>query len=257
MSAVARTFIPALRAQGATAALMALLALGAAAGLPDRAAAQVMDDHIFWKLTADELEYAPGPDERPVSFDGSFWIGGDFNRLWIKAEGERSTVGDEDEIEAQLLYSRLIAPFWEAQAGAGVQTMSDDAGRHTRGLLVLGLEGLAPYWFELEPQLLVSHEGDVALALAASYELLFTQRLVLEPELEMAAAIQEVPEFGVGSGLNDLHLGIRLRYEIVREVAPYVGLVWGRTFGATADLARAAGEPADDTRFVTGLRFWF
>jgi copper resistance protein B len=257
MSAMARTFTPEPRALGAALALLALVALGAFAALPDRAAAQVMDDHIFWKLTADELEYAPGPAERPVSFDGSFWIGGNYNRLWIKAKGERATTGDADALEAQLLYSRLVAPFWEAQAGVGVQTVSGGAASHTRGLLVLGFEGLAPYWFELEPQLLVSHEGDVAMALSASYDLLFTQRLVLEPELELAAAIQDVPEFGVGSGLNDLHLAARLRYEIVRELAPYVGVVWGRKFGATADLARAAGEGTDETTLVAGLRFWF
>lgn len=221
------------------------------------ARAQVMDDHIYWKVVADELEYVPTPETRPIAFDGSFWIGGDYHRLWVKAEGEQATVGDDGELEAQLLYSRLIAPFWELQGGVGVQTVSGEGGRETRGLLVVGLEGLAPYWFEVEPQLLVSHEGDVAVALSASYELLFTQRLVLEPELEATAAIQEVPEFGVGSGLNDVHLAGRLRYELVRELAPYVGVTWGRRFGGTADLARLEGEEVDEVAFVAGLRFWY
>ena len=235
------------------------LLLGIVAGgvSPAPASAQVMDDHIYWKLTADELEYVPAPEGRPVVFDGSFWIGGDYTRFWIKAEGEQSTVENEGEWEGQLLYSRLIAPFWELQGGVGVETVGGEGGRETRGLLVLGLQGLAPYWFEVEPQLLVSHEGDVAVALSASYELLFTQRLVLEPELEVSAAIQEVPEFGVGSGFNDLHLAGRLRYEIVRELAPYVGVVWGRKFGETADLARLEGEDVDEVEFVAGLRIWY
>ena len=226
--------------------------------LPARAtAAQTMDDHVFWKIMADELEYVPAPDSRPVAFDASFWIGGDFNRVWLKAEGDRATAGSGGEIEAQLLYSRLIAPFWELQAGVGVETVSLPGDSRTRGLAVIGLEGLAPYWFEVEPQLLVSHEGDVALALSTSYELLFTQRLVLEPELEMMAALQDVPRFGVGSGFNDLSLGARLRYEIVREFAPYIGVVWDRRFGATADLARDAGEDVEETTFVAGLRVWY
>ncbi len=234
--------------------LVAVVALGLSYG---GVGAQVMDDHIYWKVLADELEYVPAPEGRPIAFDGSFWIGGDYNRLWIKAEGEQSTVADEGELEAQLLYSRLIAPFWEIQGGVGVETVGGEGGRETRGLLVLGLEGLAPYWFELEPQLLVSHQGDVAVALSASYELLFTQRLVLEPELEASAALQDVPEFGVGSGFNDVHLAGRLRYEVVREFAPYVGVVWGRKFGETADLARVAGEAVDDVGFVAGLRVWY
>jgi copper resistance protein B len=237
--------------------VFAALAAAAPGVSPGPAAAQTMDDHIYWKITADELEYVPAPAGQPIVLDGSFWIGGDYNRIWIKVEGEQSTVENEGEWEGQLLYSRLIAPFWELQGGVGVETVGGEGGRETRGLLVLGLEGLAPYWFEVEPQLLVSHEGDVAVALSASYELLFTQRLVLEPELEASAALQEVPEFGVGSGLNDVHLAGRLRYEIVRELAPYVGVVWGRTFGKTADLARAAGEGVDDVEFVAGLRVWY
>lgn len=220
-------------------------------------AAQTMDDHVYWKLLADELEYVPGPESRPVAFDASFWIGGDYTRFWVKAEGDRATVGSGGELEAQLLYSRLIAPFWELQAGLGLERVSGEGQSRTRGIAIVGLEGLAPYWFEVEPQLLVSHEGDVALALNASYELLFTQRLVLEPELEMSAALQDVLEFGVGSGFSDLSLAARLRYEFVREFAPYVGVVWDRRFGATADLARSAGEDVNETAFVAGLRVWY
>lgn len=243
--------------RGITPWLAALLVALAVAMLPEASAAQVMDDHIYWMVMADEMEYAPGPEGRPVFLDASVWVGGDYNRLWVKLEGEGSTLESEGEIEAQALYSRLISPFFEAQAGLGIETAYGEDDSRSRGLLVLGLQGLAPYWFEIEPQLLVSHEGDIAFSFEASYELLFSQRLILEPELELGAAVQDVPEFGVGSGLNDLSVGGRMRYEIVREFAPYVGLVWTRRFGETADLAQAAGVEVSDVRFVAGFRIWY
>ncbi len=217
------------------------------------ASAQTMDDHTWTYVAFDELEIAPDVDERPLDFDVSAWVGGDYTRIWVKLDGEYATEGGAWEGEGQLLYSRLVSPFWEAQAGVGLQMANGGVSRQTRGLFVLGLEGLAPYWFEVEPQILVSHEGDVALSLEASYELLFTQRLVLEPEVELFGAVQEVPEFGIGSGLNSTSVAGRLRYEFVREFAPYVGVVWSRTFGAARDFAEDTGG----TRFVAGLRLWY
>lgn len=224
---------------------------------PGDAAAQTMDDHIYWMVMADELEYAPAPEGEPVFLDASFWVGGDYNRLWVKVEGAAETVEWTGELEAQALYSRLISPFFEAQVGLGVETTLGGAESRRRGLVVLGLQGLAPYWFHVEPQLLVSHEGDVSFAFEGSYELLFTQRLILEPELELKAALQDVPEWGVGSGLNDIELGARLRYEFAREFAPYFGVVWERRFGQTADFARAAGEDVSETRLVAGVHVWY
>lgn len=250
LDAIGRT-----RDQGAWLAAI-FFALGAVL-LPRGAAAQVMDDHIYWMVMADELEYAPGPEGQPVFLNGSIWVGGDYNRFQLNLEGEAETVESAGELEAQALYSRLIGPFFEAQAGLGVETTFGGAESRSRGLLVLGLQGLAPYWFHVEPQLLVSHEGDVSFAFSASYELLFTQRLILEPELELKAALQEVPEWEVGSGLNDMELGGRLRYEVVREFAPYVGVVWERRFGQTADFARAAGEDVSAARFVAGVHVWY
>ncbi|MFO7892828.1 MAG: copper resistance protein B [Longimicrobiales bacterium] len=243
--------------RGITPWLAALLVALAVAMLPEAAAAQVMDDHIYWMVMADELEYAPGPEGRPVFLGASVWVGGDYNRLRVKLEGEGSTLESEGDLEAQALYSRLISPFFEAHVGLGMETTFGGAESLRRGLFVLGLQGLAPYWFEIEPQLLVSHEGDVSFAFSASYALLFSQRLVLEPELELKAALQEVPEWEVGSGLNDVELGGRLRYEIAREFAPYVGVVWERRFGQTADFARAAGADVSETRFVAGVHVWY
>lgn len=243
--------------RGVYSAVLWLAPLFLAPAFPDQAGAQVMDDRIYWMVMADEMEYAPGLEGRPIALDASFWIGGDYDRLWVKLEGEGATLEREGEFEVQGLYSRLITPFFEAQAGLGIETAYGDTDSRSRGLLVLGLQGLAPYWFEIEPQLLVSHEGDVAFAFDASYDLLFTQRLVLEPELELKAAVQNVPEFGIGSGLNDLSLGGRMRYEVARELAPYFGMVWHWRLGETADLARAAGEDVATVRFVAGLRVWY
>lgn len=243
--------------RGMSIAVLWLVPLVLASALPDQAGAQVMDDRIYWMVMADELEYAPAPEGRPIVLDAALWIGGDYDRLWVKLEGEGATLEREGEFEIQGLYSRLISPFFEAQVGLGIETAYGETDSRSRGFLVLGLQGLAPYWFEIEPQLLVSHEGDVAFAFDASYDLLFTQRLVLEPELELKAAVQNVPAFGIGSGLNHISVGGRMRYEVVRELAPYVGVVWHRRLGETADLARAAGEDAATVRFVAGLRLWY
>lgn len=219
--------------------------------------AQVMDDHIYTYVAFDELEYVPGAAGEPVEYDAQMWVGGDYDRLWLKAEGEQSTLEREGHVGGQALYSRAVTPFWNLQTGLGVEHRYVPGGTDTRGLLAVGIQGLAPYWFETEAFLLVSHEGDVAARLEAGYDLLFTQRLVLEPEIELSAAVQDVPELGIGSGLSDMELGARLRYEIVRELAPYVGISWTRRFGETADLARTAGVPVSDADFVAGLRWWY
>ena len=233
--------------------ILAAFLVAAATGL----GAQTMDDHIYTYVAFDELEYVPGAFGEPVEYDGQMWIGGDYDRLWIKAEGEQSTLEGEGHVEGQALYSRAVSAFWNLQTGLGVEHRYAPVGGHTRGLLTVGIQGLAPYWFETEAFLVVSHEGDVSARLEAGYELLFTQRIVLEPEVELLAAVQDVPELGIGSGLSDMELGARLRYEIVRELAPYVGISWSRSFGDTADLVRAAGAPVGDTNFLAGLRWWY
>lgn len=223
----------------------------------DAIQAQVMDDHIYTYVSFDELEYVPGAPEEPVEYDGQMWIGGDYDRLWLKARGEQSTLETEGHFEGQALYSRAVSTFWNAQAGLRVDHRYRSGPNDTRGLVVVGMEGLAPYWFEVESFLFVSQDGDVSARLEASYDLFFTQRLVLEPELELNAAVQEVPAFGIGSGLNDLELAARARYEIVRELAPYVGISWTRRLGETADIARLDGRAVSDANFVAGLRWWY
>ena len=241
------------RSVGLVVAALALL-LGA---LPTSIAAQTMDDYIYTSVMFDELEYVPGVGGEPVEYDGEMWIGGDYDRFWLKAHGEQSTLESEGHLEAQALYSRTVSAFWNAQGGFRLDGSYGSGEGHTRGLLALGMEGLAPYWFQVESFLFVSQDGDVSARLEASYEMLFTQRLVLEPELELNAAVQEVPEWGVGSGLNDLELGARLRYELVREFAPYVGVTWTRYLGETADMVRAGGGAVSDGSLVFGVHWWY
>ncbi len=247
--------MPGLRRQGliigALAAGMTMFAL------PGTATAQVMDDHIYSMFLVDQLEVRPVDGQQPIGWQASGWIGGDFTRFWIKSEGEIATEGRGGRAEAQALYSRLIAPFWEFQVGVRVDARRGASSDRARVQAVVGLEGLAPYWFEIEPALFVSTTGDISARVEASHDMFLTQRLLLQPRIDFNVAVQEVPEYGVGSGVNNLGLGLRLRYEIRREVAPYIGVRWEQRFAGTADLARAAGEDASSLGIVAGLRFWF
>lgn len=243
--------------RGVALAACAMAIIAALIGRGSPVAAQTMDDEIYTYVSFDELEYVPGATEEPIEYDGQMWIGGDFERLWLKVRGEQSTLERAGLFEGQALFSRTTSAFWNTQVGLRIDRLYSPGPDATRGLLAVGVQGLAPYWFEVESFLYVSHEGDVSARVEASYELLFTQRLILEPEIELNGAVQDVPSFGVGSGLNDVELGARVRYEVVREFAPYVGISWKRSFGETADMIRLVGLPVSDANFVAGLRWWY
>jgi copper resistance protein B len=204
----------------------------------------------------DELEYSLGRAGRPVGVDGLAWVGGAYNRLWARTDGEQRTDGRGGEGDAELFYGRLISPYWDALIGARVDARWGEGDTRARGFLAIGLQGLAPMRFEFAPTLYVSQQGDVAARLKASYQLLVTQRVILEPEATLDAAARPSEEFARASGLTDVALTTRVRYEIRREFAPYVGVSWVRQTGGTAQLARAAGEPVSDGAVVFGLRMW-
>jgi len=236
--------------KGAVVAALTLLAASPAAGQ--------MGGNTYTYIAFDELEVATGPEARPIVFDGEAWWGGDFDRLWLKLEGDAGTAGGAREAEfgAQALYSRAVTPFWNLQGGLRIDHATTGAGA-TRPRLALGLQGLARYWFEVEAFAFVGEGGDVTGLLEASYDILLGQRLILEPEVEIAVASEAIPEFGLGSGVTEGAFGARLRYEVVREFAPYIGWAWERTFGDTADLTRAAGGDTSEGTFVVGLRWWY
>ena len=151
----------------------------------------------------------------------------------------------------------MIAPFWDVQFGVRHDLKFGPGPNLNRTYAVVGLQGLAPYWFEVEPALFVSEKGDVSARFQGTYDLLFTQRLIAQGRFETSAALQDDPEFDIGSGFNNVGVGIRLRYEITREFAPYVGVSWKRSLGNTADLIRAKGNNIDNTsvNFVIRMRF--
>lgn len=236
------------------AARLAVLLAGTLLPLP--AGAQVMDTMPHGFVLLDRLELAPNRDGTPVALDAVGWYGGDVNRLWARVEGDQEAESDAGEVEVEAFYGRLVSPFWDALVGVRLDRRWGDGGE-TRAHVAVGLEGLAPYWFEIAPTLYVSHEGDVSANLEVEYEILFTQRTVLQPRFETAVAVQDVPELGIGSGFADLELGARLRYELRREIAPYAGVSWHRRLGDTADLARAAGEDVSNVSLVLGVRLWY
>lgn len=216
----------------------------------------VNDQQIFWLILVDELEYRLKDGQDTLNWDAVSWVGGDYERLWIKTEGEVGLEEGDGEAEIQLLYGRLISPFFDLQAGVRYEQLYGDDSRG-RAFGVVGVQGLLPYLVEADASLFVSQDGDISARLSAEQQYLLSQRLFLEPSFETNLAIQEVEEFGVGSGLNDIELGLRLRYELNRSVAPYVGVSWTRLLGDTADFAEEEGESVDDLALTGGVRLLF
>lgn len=213
---------------------------------------RLADEHSFAALLVNRLERANSSNANSTVYDAQAWIGRDYNKLAIKAEGD--IVSDKlQEASTELLWGRAFATYWDTQLG-----IRYDSGEvPDRSWLAFGVQGIAPYWFEMDITGYIGEGGRTALNLEAEYELLLTQKLILQPRFDSNVYGESDVESGLGSGLSDLSAGLRLRYEIWREFAPYLGLEWARKYGETADFARAAGEDTSETRFVAGLRFWF
>ena len=216
------------------------------------------DEDRYWALVVDQLEHRWQEGADSLRWDLEGWFGGDTNRLWWRAEGDSRTQGGSGgEFELHVFYARHVSAYWDFLVGARQDVVFGPGRNRERTYAVLSLEGLAPYRAELEPSLFVADDGDVSLRLTATTDLYVTQRLIAQPRFEINVAADDAREFGVRSGVNDVELGLRLRYEIRREVAPYVGVSWLRRIGSTAELARARGEGKQDLAFVAGVRFWF
>lgn len=213
-----------------------------------------MSDHANeGMLLIDQLEVAQDNHGNNSTFlDGQFWYGRDFNKLWVKFEGEQAR-GKLEDLRTEALWSHAVSAYWNTQLG-----IREDFGEGpNRTWAAFGVQGLAPFWFDTEATLYVGQSGRTAARFQFEYEELITQRLVLQPKFEVNLYGKDDPQRGIGSGLSDAELGLRLRYEFKREFAPYIGVVWRQRFGRTADLYRAQGEPANDLQFVVGLHFWF
>lgn len=219
--------------------------------LHQAANAAMEDDPLLYNIMIGEFE-TDDSNSNLFSWDAQGWIGGNFNKLWLKTEGERMH-GETEELEVQALYSRTISPFWDFQAG--IRHDAKPTPDHNWG--VVGFQGLARYYFEIDTALFIGESGNTAFRFNAEYELLFTQRLILTPEIEMNFYGKDIPGIGVGSGLSDLNLGLRLRYEIRREFAPYIGINRLEEYGSTADFSERRGQNVSDTEVIFGIRLWF
>lgn len=211
-----------------------------------------MDDTALFGMVAfDQFEWRDTDGGDALFWDGRAWFGNDYDKALLKTEGER--VDSDTDASAELLWDRVFSRWWSLQAG-----VAHDFGEGpSRTWAVFGVQGLAPYWFEVEALAYVGEQGRTAASFSAEYEMFLTQRWVLQPKLELQLYGEDDPANGIGSGFSEAELGLRLRYEIRREFAPYVGMVWSRKFGETADLARERGEATDELQFVAGLRVWF
>ncbi len=210
----------------------------------------------------DVLEYRPRTSgdgsNSDYRWDIEGWYGGDYNRLWFKSEGQQDTAFKADyDVDFQLLYGRFVWKYYDIQVGGRMETQSFRGGNVTRGLAVIGLQGIVPYNYEFESAVFIDQSGAVSARLSYTKDFLLTQRWILQGRFQTNLAIQRVEEFTTGSGLNNLEFGVRLRYEIRRELAPYIGLSFDRSFGETATLVRQQGGDPSQIRFVVGVRMWY
>ena len=212
---------------------------------------KLADEHSFWSVLGDRLEYQEDSDS--TVYDIQAWYGTTYNRFVIKAEGDIAD-GTLEESSTELLWGHALNAYFDTQFGVRLDQFNDGKDRQW---LAFGVQGLAPYWFEVDVTAYVSDDGRTALSAEAEYELLLTQKLILQPRAELNLYGKDDAENGLGSGLSDLAVGLRLRYEFSRQFAPYIGVEWTDTYGDTADYRRAAGQDTSGTQFVAGLRFWF
>ncbi|GLC94259.1 copper resistance protein B [Cupriavidus sp. TA19] len=221
--------------------------------LADKRQLVMADEHLFASVLVDRLEWAHASGENAAAYEVQAWFGNSYDKLVLKAEGEAAK-GRMHDARTELLWGHAVASYWDTQLG-----LRNDAGsgRPARNWLAFGIQGLAPYWFEVDATAYVGTSGRTALRLAAEYELLLTQRLILQPRIEANLYGKNDPETGIGSGLSSGTVGVRLRYEFSRQFAPYIGVERYQAFGNTADMIRTAGGRAGETRFVAGVRLWF
>lgn len=220
----------------------------------DRARGVLRDEHggsLIFKLMAEQAEFQSGPHGAGYEWRGEAWYGGDINRFVAKSEGTGTGADGVERAELQALYSRAIGRYTDLQLG-----IRQDFDPLIRTYATIGVEALIPYWFKVDGALFISDRGTGFARLEGMYDFMLTQQLVLQPRAELNVAFQDERSARVGSGISDAELGMRLRYEISRDFAPYIGVSYERNFGRTADFVRAGGKDIEATKFVMGLRAW-
>jgi copper resistance protein B len=212
---------------------------------------QMEDDGEYGMVLLDQFEWQNRKGADTLAWELDAWYGDDYNKIWFETEGDRANGDEEGRVE--VMWDRIISSWWSMQTG-----LRQDFGKGpARNWLDLGIQGLAPYFFDIDAALYIGEQGRTSLRFSGEYDMLLTQRLILQPELEVRAFGKDDPENGIGSGLSDVEVGLRLRYEIRREFAPYIGLHWERKFGRTANFARDEGDDPNEWVVVAGLHAWF
>ena len=209
------------------------------------------DEHPFYALLGDRLEY--NEQANAGVFDLQAWYGTTFDRLVVKTEGDFSE-GSLEENQTDILWGHAVSAYWDTQAGVRLDYNKEGENRQW---LAFGLQGLAPYWFELDMTAYVGERGNTAFTLEAEYELLLTQKLIIQPRAEITLYGKNDKQNELGSGLSSSAIGFRVRYEFTRQFAPYIGVEWSNKFGNTADYATSSGQSNNNTAFVAGIKFWF
>lgn len=223
-----------------------------AAAFPDLPAHEMHQGGTHFMFVADELEWQDADGGSALAWDLNGWLGGDIDRLAFRSEGER-TNGHTEDAELQLLWSHAIGPWWETVAGV----RQDFKPGSPQTWAALGVQGMPLYGLETEATAFIGEGGQTALRVEAEYDMLLTQRWVLQPTAEINLHGRDDERRGVGAGFSDASIGLRLRYEISRQFAPYVGVNWTRAYGNSADMLRSEDEDTSDARLVAGIRFWF
>ncbi len=213
----------------------------------------VMDNTVFTHALLEQAEDRWNGRDHSFRYDGQGWIGTDYNKLWLKSEGTVTNKGRFTDGQHEVLYDRAVSTFFDVQAGVRV----DLDNERTRTWAALGVQGLSLYFFDVEATAYASDNGHYAARLKASYDLLITNRLVLQPEAELNFYTKSDRGRRTGTGLSDIDAGLRLRYEFSRKLAPYVGVSYQRFFGKTADMQRQDGAKTNDVRALIGVRTWF
>jgi copper resistance protein B len=209
------------------------------------------DMDLFW-LQGDRAEYRIRQGKDGYLWDMQGYYGGDIDKFWFKSEGEGSFGKAIEQAEFQALWSRAIGPFFDLQAGVRKDLHGPD-----RTHLVLGVQGVAPYFLEIDVASFLSNTGDLTARIEGEYDHRLTQRLIIQPRAEINLSAQNIPELEIGAGIDNIEAGLRLRYEISPEFAPYLGIEQEWKLGNSRDFALADGEDPSVTNYVVGLRFWF
>jgi copper resistance protein B len=225
---------------------------GREAAFPDVEGHTVHDQGLHYYVLLDQFEWQAAHDGSGLNLDSKGWIGGDRDRIWFRAEGD-SEEGRVGEAQAHVLYGRQFSRWWDVVGGI----RQDFRPGSAQTWAAIGVQGLAPYWFEVEATAYIGASGRTHARFEVEYELLLTNRLILQPLVEAEIFGKSDPERGIGAGVSTTDAGFQLRYEFRRELAPYIGVAWNNKWGKTADFAEAAGEKTGGARFVTGLRLWF